>query len=214
MTFLFDPKDGSLFEKMSLTGILFRQTLAQNDPSPGKPRRGELFLSYLIIKNLADFCETGRSILTEMRELRLPTTGLPNDSILKTIQDVLKSLYQEEMFISDDEYGQKPNWKNIDSFDPKEMMTAWRLYRIFRKNIQGTEKILHQIESRNKIFFSENIDLLFHGVPFKELVSQVKNFIQSDHVPSKSQELIWEYCESLVAMILNEKDNMEIIERF
>jgi len=199
---------------MNLTSSFARQFLASIEPAPCNPTDAEVFLSGLMVKNLADFCETGRSILNEMREHGSSIEGLPSHQTLSLVQGVLKSFYNEKAFIPDDDYGQRPNWKVISTLPTDDRQTLWRLYRIIRRNIKGSEELLPQLQSRNKTYFSNNIDTLFHDVPFKDLIGQIKNFINSPYVPSDSQELIWQYCEALVDLILKEQEHLETIKSF
>jgi hypothetical protein len=197
---------------MNVTGLVAKQLLNSNDPTPGTPRKGELFMSFLVIKNLADMCETSRSIINEMQDKRANMTGLPSNQTLKVIQNVLNEFYSDKMFIPDDKWSQRPDWVVIKKFNPENTRSAFQLYRIIRRNSQGADKMIRALEKRDKTFFLANIDQVFADLPMKDLISQFKNFIASEYVPKEGQELIWEYFEQLISLIQNESENIKLIE--
>lgn len=197
---------------MSLTGSIVKSILNQNDPNPGKPRDGELFMSFLVVANLADLCETGRSILNEMTNKGLKTTGLPTNSTMGIVQGLLKNYYSDKMFIEDDDYPQRPNWKVIKAFPTDDARAAFQLYRIIRRNITECSNLDEIISTRDKTIFLKNFDSVFAGLPMKDMVSQFKNFLSCDLVPTKSQELVWNYFEELVGLIHEEENNIKLAE--
>ena len=197
---------------MNITGALARTLLDQIETDPGTPSKETSFLSFLIVKNLSDLCETGRGILSEMIESGISTTGLPDDRIMGTIQKILQEFYLDTMFKEHADYGQVPNWVVINKFPSVNARAAWQLYRIMRRNIQNSTKMPEALERRDKKFFVENFDYMFENVPFKDLINQFKNFIGSDNVPGESQELVWGYFEALINIIGNEKTHIELIK--
>jgi hypothetical protein len=196
---------------MDLTAVFARKLLADTDPEPGLPSRGELFLSFLVVKNVTDLCETGRAILDEMSETGANLTGLPSKSTMALIRKILKELYDEKMFIPDDQVGFKPNWDVIMYFNKDNTQAAFRLYRIIRRNVKGAKDMPRALQERDKKFFLENIDTIFANIPMKDLINQFKNFIGSPHVPKESQDLVWDFFEQLIDIFLSEKEHLELI---
>lgn len=194
---------------MNFTTGFARQILNSNEPNPGTPSRGELFLSFILCKDLADLFETGRAILRETPVHK----NLPSETTLLTIQTILNEFYSPDMFIPDNEYGQKPNWSVVLNFNKDNSRAAFQLYKILRRNIISATEMPKALKSRNKEFFLENFDYMFADLPFKDLVSEFKNFIASDDVSLENQEFIWDFIDSLVSLINDDQENIQTIEK-
>ncbi len=197
---------------MNVSAPIARHLLDRNDPDPGIPQKGQLFMSFLIAKNLTDLCQTGRAILNEMKDSKLPVEGLPSIGTLNLIESVLRQFYSEKMFIPDEEYSQRPDWKVIASFSKENTRAAFQLYRIISRNVKTATEMPKALRDRNKKFFLENIDEVFADVPMKDLINQFKNFIGSGYVPKASQEQIWDFFETLIQLIMDDEENIKLVE--
>lgn len=193
------------------------QILNSLDRTPVAPTKEELFLSFLICKNLADLCETGRAILNDMESRRVPIKDLPQPSSVETFRLILRRFYSDDMFIEDDELGHRPNWKVVTSFDPNRSMGAYKIYRAIRKNVVSDpnvkavvtgQQIQDAIRRRDTNYFLKNLDLIFANIPkeFTEGLTKFKNFVASTGVLQEHRDYVWDFFESLLEICLREEE--------
>lgn len=187
------------------------------DPKPVNPTREQRYLSFLVCKNLSDLCETGRAIINNIESQGNPVGLLPNRDDIALCQQVLSRFYSNTMFIEDEEYGNRPNWKVVDQFGSKGE-GAGKIYRAIHKNIilkPGGEDIQVAIKKKDKKYFLENFDGIFTDIPskFSGALCKFKNFIASPYTITEEQDYIWDFFESLLDIFIYEKDNLEDLQK-
>lgn len=192
----------------SLTDTIVSQLLNSLDPTPVNPSKEESYLAFMVCKNLTDLCETGRAIVNSIESNRKPIDSLPDRSGISLCQQLLKKFYSDDMFIPDDTIGNKPNWSVVASFDRQHTITAFKIYRAIRKNIIGKPEIQKAVADKNKIYFLNNFDQIFSGIPFKEALLKFKNFVASPYTSKDDQDYVWEFFGALVDIFIYEKDNI------
>ncbi|CAN5871673.1 hypothetical protein BH23THE1_BH23THE1_32380 [soil metagenome] len=196
----------------NLSGLLVSQVLNSLDPNPVSPTKQQLYLSFLVCKNLTDLCETGRAIVNNIESHGHPLDGLPDRDSIALCQQILREFYDDNMFIPDEEFGNKPNWDKVNKFNQDQSNTAYKIYRAIRKNIiekPGGKDIQGAIQRKDKKFFLENFDKIFADVPFKDGLIKFKNFIASPYTRDEDQSYVWDFFESLIDIYIYEQDNLE-----
>lgn len=189
------------------------QVLNSMDRTPISPTKEELFLSFMICKNLADLCETGVAILNQIQR----TQDLPHPDHVKTCRMILQRFYTDRMFIPDDDMGHRPDWKVVLGFDQTKSAGAYRIYRAIRNNvIAGPSssssvtgaQIQAAIRRHDTPYFIKNFDLIFANIPeqFKQSLIKFKNFVASPVVLEEHRNYIWEFFESLLEIYLHEEE--------
>lgn len=183
------------------------------DSTPINPTREQCFLAHLICKNLTDLCETGISILnnTKIKAPKNVMITLPNIDVMTQCRYILNNFYTDKMFKTDDEYGNLPIWEEINKFPREKQLTACKIYRCLKENIldKPDSKLLQSaIKKRNKEYFIKNFDNIFANIPFQTYLNQFKNFISTDYVKKDDQELIWEFFDSLIDILMGEVENL------
>lgn len=196
----------------NLTDILVTQMLNSLDPTPVNPSREEKYLAFLICKNLSDLGETGLAILNKLEQANLPIVNLPDRSSINLCRDILHKFYRDEMFIEDEEFGNRPSWSEVENFDRSKSDTAYRIYRAIKQNAvnKPESKLIQQsVEDRNKVYFIDNFEKIFEDVPFKEALNKFKNFLATDDVDEDDQDYVWEFFDSLLGIFMEEQEIIE-----
>jgi hypothetical protein len=194
------------------------QVLDSLDKTPIAPTKEELFLAFLICKNLADLCETGTAILNQMGPDKIKDLPQPKD--VETCRLILQRFYSDSMFIPDDNMGSRPNWKEMAAFDQVKSAGAYRIYRVIRNNViagptgvNGVTgaQIQEAIKRHDTAYFSKNFDLIFMNFPeqFKQSLIRFKNFVSSPHVSQDHRDCVWEFFESLLEIYLDEDEHLK-----
>ena len=199
-----------------LTVALVLKVLDENDPAPASPTKEQLFLSFLVCKNLSDLCDTGRAILQDIIKRGLPVTGLPNSDMITLCETVLRGLYTDKMFVEDPEIGTRPVWNVVSTFDKNRSRGAFKLYRCISRNIRdnpGGKDICEAVRKHNTQYFVMNFDKIFANLPskFQENLNAYKNFLICPHISEKTRNYVWDFFESLLDIFVNEKDNLSML---
>jgi len=194
---------------MNFVDVCVDQVLSSLANAPVPTSREERFLASMVCKNLADLCETGRSILEDMRAQKISTANLPNTADIETCQNILSRFFDEKMFIENEEYGIRPEWREVLRFEKVRGDGACKLYHCIKHNVVdkplGTE-IQRAAQTRNVHYFVTNFDRIFKDVPFKEALSKFKNFVATSAVTKEHQDYIWEFFDSLLEIFLQESE--------
>jgi hypothetical protein len=183
------------------------------DPTPVNATREKCYLSFLICKNLSDLCETGRAIVNNIESKGNPIDHLPNRDSFALCQQVLNRFYSDDIFIEDEEYGNRPNWKAVEKFSSKKE-GACKIYRAIHKNIilkPGGKDIQKAINQKDRKYFCDNFDKIFTDIPstFTDALIKFKNFIESPYTLDTDQAYIWDFFENLLDIFIFEKENLE-----
>lgn len=192
------------------------QVLNSLDRTPVSPTKEELFLAFLICKNLADLCETGVAILSQMKKV----ADLPQPDNVEMCRLILKRFYSDTMFIPDEQIGHRPNWKAVIGFDQAKSAGAFRIYRAIRNNVLAGPseangvtgaQIQVAIKKHDSPYFVKNFDLIFANFPdqFKKGLSKFKNFVASPSVLEEHRNYVWEFFESLLEIYLHEGEHLK-----
>lgn len=194
------------------------------DPKPVNPTKEQKYLAFLVCKNLSDLCETGRAIVNNMESQGHPIDLLPNRDNIALCQQVLSRFYSNDMFIPDEEYGNRPNWNMVNKFSGKGE-GAVKIYRAIHKNVvdqhnaKNVKKITgkdiqNAIQKKDKKYFVENFDKIFADIPstFTDALFKFKNFIASPYTITADQTYIWDFFESLLDIFIYEKENLEDLQ--
>lgn len=185
------------------------------DPAPVSYTREELFLACLICKNLSDLCETGRAINNKLTKQKISVQGLPDNSDIETLEGIIKRYYRDEMFRQTEEEGNVPVWDEVSRFDSLRSVVACKIYRALKKNTVESpngKQLVEAIKKHDRAYIINNFDQIFSNVPQKEELMKFKNFICSPALEEKDQNAVWDFFDSLLDLIWNEKQNVEMLK--
>src|SRR5665648_313825 len=177
------------------------------DPTPIDPSREELFLAFLVCKNLSDLCETGRAINNELESAGKLVPNLPQNDDIKTIEGVIRRYYRDDMFTHTEESDHLPNWPVIKGYDRLRCLIAVKIYRSFKHNTiasPNSGEICDAIRKQDRKYFVEKFDQIFANMPSKEHLVKFKNFVTCSDIPESSQNRIWEFFQCLLDLISSE----------
>lgn len=196
-----------------LTDSVILGLLNSLDPTPVNPTKEDLFISFLLCKNLDDLCETGIAILNDMTKRRISLKGLPGIPDIDRCKFILRRFYSNSMFVDDEEMGSLPNWGVISSFDQVKSRAAFKIYRAIKKNLSSGrgESMQEAIRKRDTGYILKHFDEMFANIPaeFKENLVKFKNFIASNDVPKEHKEYVYIFFESLLELLFLEPQTME-----
>lgn len=183
------------------------------DPTPATPTKEDLFISFLLCKNLDDLCETGIAILNDMIKRKISLKGLPGIADIDRCKFILRRFYTNNMFVDDEEMGSLPNWGVISSFDQVKTKAAFKIYRAIKNNLSSGrgESMQEAIRKRDTGYILKHFDEMFANIPteFKENLVKFKNFIASTDVPKEHKEYVYIFFESLLELLFLEPQTME-----
>lgn len=197
-----------------LTDLIVTQMLGSLDPTPVNPSQEQKYLAFLICKNLTDLGETGLSILNYMNESGISTQGLPEKSTIGLCQSIIQKFYSDNMFIEDED-GFRPNWDAVNGYDTTKTQTSYRIYRAIKNNVVDkpeSKDIQKAVDERNKKFFVANFDKIFADIPFKQGLTEFKNFLNSPHVTQEHQNIVWAFFETLLDLFLDEEEILKDLQ--
>lgn len=193
-----------------LDDILISTALSALDPTPIDPTPEQTYFAHLVCKNLSDLCDTGMAILDDPRLIQ--SSDLPDINTIQMGRKALLRLYDDNMFLQDDEYGNLPNWEVIEKFPEENRIIACKVYRAIKNNLaKQNTKFVEAVKRRDQTYFLQEFEEIFADVPFKELLCKFRNFIGSSYIDKEDQETIWQYFEILVEMFMHEEENLEEI---
>jgi len=196
----------------NLTDVLVSQLLNSLDQQPVNPTKEHLFLGFMICKNLSDLCETGRAIVNKIESQGHSIKQLPDRSQIGLCQEILHKFYSDDMFIPDDDIGNRPNWSAVTNFDKNKSHTAYKIYRAIRKNIiekPTGKQILSAINQKDKTFFINNFDKIFADIPFKDGLLKFRNFLAMSCISQHDQDYVWDFFSALTDIFVYEENHLD-----
>jgi hypothetical protein len=198
-----------------LTDVLVSQVLDSLDNSSVNPTKQQRYLAFLLCKNLSDLCETGQAIVNNIESRGKPIVNLPDRNAIMLCQQILGKFYSDKMFIPDENYGNRPNWSVVGSFNKEKSDTAYKIYRAIRKNVIDSpigKDIQSAIQLKNTKYFIQNFDKIFADIPFKDGLTKFKNFVVSPDIIPKDRDYVWDFFEALLDIFINEEENLTALQ--
>lgn len=157
------------------------------------------FLAAILCKTLNELCETSQAILKEMQGTVDPRR-FPSRGDIDMCRVMLSKMYSEDLFIDDD--GESlPNWAVLKAATDDG---AYKIYACIKRNI--TDDIEAAFEDRDTDFFVAHFDDIFESVPLKDSLTKFKEFIVSKHMTDDRRDIIWDYFDLLMDILLHGND--------
>jgi hypothetical protein len=187
--------------------VLARTLLIQSYPNCRKWTLEELFIAYLLTKQLCDLCETGCAIINELTEL--DREQMPSKKTLMVLKEILSHWYSNDMFVESKKYGVKPDWHVVESFDKSPTNPAWILYILIIEGI--TPEIVKAVENRDRNYFYNNFDSIFAKLPqvLSDSIGPFKNFIKSKVVSKEDRETVFDFFQEITVLITDRNTTIE-----